>query len=153
MDPSDERAQVIVLEERPNGEFEPTEEEIRNYAEWLGLDLEGDTDLIDLAKEGLKAPLENGWKPCQNVACDIFYFNFHTHESSWDHPADEDYRKKVQDLKQKKRDCATGFAAVAREVPVFSFGYPSLETPQLRCSFLRRICCKRRPLIHCDLPK
>ena len=30
---------VRILAERPAEDFEPTEEEVRNYAEWLGLDV------------------------------------------------------------------------------------------------------------------
>ena len=59
-------AENIVLEEEMDENYEPTEQEILEYAEWLGMDLKGkDKDLEWIAKEGLKAPLPAPWKPCQ----------------------------------------------------------------------------------------
>jgi centrosomal protein CEP164 len=42
---------------------EPTEEEIINYAKWLGLDPDADQDLLWIANEGIRAPLPSAWKP------------------------------------------------------------------------------------------
>ena len=44
----------IVLEEEIDPNYEPTEEEILEYAKWLGMDLENDKDLFWVAKQGLK---------------------------------------------------------------------------------------------------
>lgn len=56
---------------------------MREYAKWLGMELEDDRDLFWIAKEGLKAPLPENWKPCKTVDTDeIYYFNFATGESS-----------------------------------------------------------------------
>jgi len=35
-----------------------------------------DRDLLWIAKEGLKAPLPENWKPCQSKNEEIFYHNF-----------------------------------------------------------------------------
>lgn len=52
---------------------------MREYAKWLGMDLDEDRDLFWIAKEGLKAPLPENWKPCKTVDTDeIYYFNFAT---------------------------------------------------------------------------
>lgn len=56
---------------------------MREYAKWLGMDLENDRDqdLFWIAKEGLKAPLSENWKPCKTMDTDeIYYFNFATGE-------------------------------------------------------------------------
>ncbi len=50
--------------------------EIVDYAEFLGMNLEEDKDLLWIAKEGLKAPLPDGWKACQNEEGELYYFNF-----------------------------------------------------------------------------
>ncbi len=42
---------------------EPTEEEVVNYAVWLGLDPKNDADLMWIANEGIRAPLPDSWKP------------------------------------------------------------------------------------------
>ena len=54
---------------------------MREYAKWLGMELGDDVDLFWIAKEGLKAPLPENWKPCKTVDTDeIYYFNFATGE-------------------------------------------------------------------------
>jgi centrosomal protein CEP164 len=83
----------VVLEEELPEDYEPTEEEILEYAKWLGMDIEQERDLFWIAREGLKAPLPENWKPCKTKEEEIYYFNFATGESVWDHPCDEYYRK------------------------------------------------------------
>ncbi|KAF4654364.1 hypothetical protein FOL47_010023 [Perkinsus chesapeaki] len=92
----------IVLEEEVDDNYEPTEQEIIEYAEWIGMNVEEDRDLFWIAKEGLKAPLPAPWKPCQTEEEDIFYFNFDTGESVWDHPCDEYYKKLYSEHKQRE---------------------------------------------------
>jgi len=73
------------------------------YATWLGMDLVADKDLFWIAKEGLKAPLPENWKPCKTTDTDeIYYFNFATGESTWDHPCDEYYRTLYEKEKKSK---------------------------------------------------
>ncbi|CAK0854262.1 unnamed protein product [Prorocentrum cordatum] len=127
---------VIFLEEKPSDEFNPTEEEVRNYAEWLGIDPEADEDLMYLAIEGLKAPLTDEWKACQNAEGEIFYFNLRTSDSSWDHPADATYRQHVEDKKREKRSASGGRVG---ETPVLR-GSPPATAPA-RGPFW---CCRRR---------
>lgn len=64
--------------------------------------MEEDKDLLYLAKEGLKAPLPPDWKPCQNREGKIYYFNFKTKQSQWEHPCDQYYKNLYQELKRKK---------------------------------------------------
>lgn len=93
----------IILEEEIDPNYEPTNEEVVEYAKWLGFDLPSDDDLLYIAREGLKAPLPNEWKPCKTTDTDeIYYFNFETGESTWDHPCDEYYKKLYEQAKSKK---------------------------------------------------
>jgi len=92
----------MILEEEIDETYEPTKEEILEYAEYLGISLEEDKDLLYLAKEGLKAPLPADWKPCQNREGKIYYFNFKTKQSQWEHPCDQYYKKLYLELKRKK---------------------------------------------------
>ena len=48
-----------------------------------------------IARQGVMAPLPKGWKPVQDPNGELYYFNFETGESIWDHPCDEDYKKLV----------------------------------------------------------
>ena len=43
--------------------YEPTEEELDEYARWLGMDPTTERKLLWIAREGLKAPLPKEWKP------------------------------------------------------------------------------------------
>lgn len=79
----------IVLEEEVDPDYEPTAEEVEEYARWLGMDPAADEDLLHIAREGLKAPLPPDWKPCKSAGSDdVYYFNFKTGDSTWDHPSD-----------------------------------------------------------------
>lgn len=76
--------------------------EILEYARYLGMDPDEDHDLLYIAKEGLKAPLPENWKPCKTREGDIYYFNFDSRQSQWEHPCDEFYKKKYNEAKMKK---------------------------------------------------
>lgn len=60
-----------------------------------------DAHLLYIAKEGLKSPLPEPWKPCQSKDGEIFYYNFETKQSTFEHPCDNYYRSLYQ--KEKKR--------------------------------------------------
>eukprot|EP00605_Chrysophyceae_sp_TOSAG23-4_P002556 GSChrysophyteH1.ASY1.ANO1.2821.1 assembled CDS len=97
----------IVLEEEIDPNYVPTENEIVEYAKWLGMDMEKDQDLYWVAKEGLMAPLPKNWKPCKTKDTeDIYYFNFSTGESTWDHPCDGYYKRLFEEEKKKKETTA-----------------------------------------------
>ena len=48
-----------------------------------------------IARQGVMEPLPKGWKPVKDPNDELYYFNFETGESIWDHPCDEDYKKLV----------------------------------------------------------
>lgn len=55
-----------------------------------------------IAREGVMAPLPKGWKPCEDpIGNQLYYFNFDSGESIWDHPCDEKYKKMVTEERQK----------------------------------------------------
>jgi len=92
----------VILEEDYDENYVPSEEEIHEYARVIGLDPVIEPDLLWIAKEGINAPLPAHWKPCQDTNGDIYYFNFETGDSIWDHPCDEFYRGMVVEERQKK---------------------------------------------------
>lgn len=94
----------IILEEQIDSLYIPTEDEVIKYAKWLGMDLEEDKDLFWIAREGLKMPLPENWKPIKtNDTNEIYYFNFSSGESSWNHPCDEYNLKLFEEAKKKKK--------------------------------------------------
>jgi hypothetical protein len=88
---------ILVLEETG---CKPTPGEIEDYAQFLGIDLEHERDLIWLAEEGLNVTLPPAWKACQAEQDEhIFFFNFETGASVWEHPCDDHYRERVEELR------------------------------------------------------
>ena len=66
--------------------------------------------MLWIAKEGLAASLPPDWKPCRTGDGQVYYFNFATGESDWDHPCDGIYRTKVEEARAK-RDAARADAS------------------------------------------
>ncbi|CAL8349762.1 unnamed protein product [Lota lota] len=91
----------LILEEDYDENYTPSEQEIHEYAREIGIDPDREPDLLWLAREGIVAPLPREWKPCQDVTGDVYYFNFSTGQSTWDHPCDEHYRGVVTQERQR----------------------------------------------------
>jgi len=111
---------VIVLDEVVDDYYAPSKDDVEEYAAWLGMDLLEDSELLWIAREGLLAPLPKPWKPCQTEENDIFYFNFQTGESTWDHPCDARYRqmyigKKREKIARKEKKLAKEMVERERE--------------------------------------
>lgn len=49
----------------------------------------------------MKAPLPSKWKPCKSAEDEVYYFNFSTGESTWEHPCDQYYKTLFQQEKKK----------------------------------------------------
>ncbi|XP_053095747.1 centrosomal protein of 164 kDa isoform X2 [Pangasianodon hypophthalmus] len=101
----------LILEEDYDETYIPSEQEIHEYAREIGIDPEREPELLWLAREGIVAPLPAEWKPCQDVTGDVYYFNFSTGQSTWDHPCDEEYRHLVA----QERERSSGSAPVRRD--------------------------------------
>lgn len=80
------------MEEELDDDYNPTIEEIEEYARFLGMNIQDDTDLFYIAKEGLKAPLPGSWKPCKSPRGTVYYFNFESKVLQKEHPCDDYYR-------------------------------------------------------------
>lgn len=99
----EDQNESILLEEEIDENYEPTEEDVLEYAKFLGMDIKEDKDLLYIAKEGLKSPLPYPWKPYQNKQQEIYYYNLETKEISHEHPCDIYYRNYFQKEKNKKK--------------------------------------------------
>jgi centrosomal protein CEP164 len=81
----------------------PRAEEIEEYARFLGIDTELDRDLLWLAEQSLCTATPPPWKACQVAGgTELFFFNFDTGESSWQHPCEHLFRQRVQIELQKR---------------------------------------------------
>ncbi len=62
-----------------------------------------DVEFFWIAIEGLKAPLPKNQKPCKvRDNGDVYYFNFDSGESTWDHPCDKYYKDMFDEMKNNK---------------------------------------------------
>lgn len=96
--PSSQRS--LVCEEVFDERSQPSEDEVREYAVRIGIDPNGESHLLPLAREGLLRPLPKNWKPVYDPATKrYYYFNFKTNQTSWEHPLDNRFR----DLVKKSR--------------------------------------------------
>ena len=66
------------------------------------MDLNIDQKYIYIAKEGLKAPLPEPWKPYKNSKGQISYINLKTKEFVTEHPCDLIYRSRFMEQKKKE---------------------------------------------------
>jgi hypothetical protein len=78
------------------------------YGKWLGMEIPEDMPLLWIAREGLKAPLPENWKACKSEKGELYYFNFKTGQSIWDHPSDEHYRELLASEKAKLKAKSSG---------------------------------------------
>eukprot|EP01052_Picozoa_sp_SAG31_P023925 SAG31_NODE_2003_length_6688_cov_2.812415_4_plen_572_part_00 len=98
-----EKGESVVLEEVVDPNYKPSEEDIREYAMFLGIDPECEPKLMHIAEQGLMAPLPPDWKPCAAPSGEIYYFNFSNGDSVWDHPGDEYYKSMVKQERRKTK--------------------------------------------------
>ncbi|EAR91861.2 WW domain protein (macronuclear) [Tetrahymena thermophila SB210] len=92
---------TIPLEEDIDSNYDPSEEEIIEYAEYLGMDSRVDREFFYIAREGLKAPLPKPWRAMRNSKGEIFYVNQITNEMTFVHPCDEFYKNEFLKAKTK----------------------------------------------------
>ncbi len=86
-----------VLEDTADPDYEPSHKEVEGYAKWLGIDLDKERDLLWIAREGLRTPLPKEWKACKTDTGEMYYFNFESGDSIWDHPLDDVFKDKVEE--------------------------------------------------------
>ncbi len=105
---------VVILVEEIDSSYCPSESDIIEQGKYLKIDIIEDDDLLWIARESLLAPLPEDWKPCKQHGGsnlvelenqfddEIYYFNFKTGASQWEHPCDIYYLEQVQIHKKRK---------------------------------------------------
>uniref|UniRef100_A0A672H0R0 WW domain-containing protein n=1 Tax=Salarias fasciatus TaxID=181472 RepID=A0A672H0R0_SALFA len=99
--------QVVCVEEHDE-DYEPTEEDIREFAIDLGIDPDTEPELLFLAREGYVARLPPEWRPCKDEEGNLYYFNFSTGQSAWEHPTNEYFRRLVEQERELIRHATPG---------------------------------------------
>ncbi|XP_055912072.1 myosin-15 isoform X2 [Eupeodes corollae] len=93
----------VICEEVFDDGYQPSFEEINDYATKLGIDPIKEPHLLYLAREGLMQALPSNWKICYSEEQDAhYYYNIKTKNSQWDHPLDAEYRELAEQARQKQ---------------------------------------------------
>lgn len=66
-------------------------EDVQEYARYLGIDLEREPHLVQIAEEALTAALPDGWEEVDNGE-HIFFHHAESKHSQYEHPLEEQYR-------------------------------------------------------------
>ena len=72
---------------------------VEQYAEYLGLDLRLDGELLWLAEEGLYAAVPEGYKEMRDLHGTPYYYHLASRTVSWEHPLDAEYRNKMRGMR------------------------------------------------------
>ncbi|NXH87504.1 CE164 protein, partial [Edolisoma coerulescens] len=77
------------------------------FAPVIGIDPDTESELLWLARECLVTPLPPAWKACQDITGgEVYFFNFESGCSMWEHPCDEHYRQLV--IREREKLLARG---------------------------------------------
>mmetsp|Transcript_10007 Transcript_10007/g.33357 ORF Transcript_10007/g.33357 Transcript_10007/m.33357 type:complete len:490 (-) Transcript_10007:59-1528(-) len=98
-----------------------TKEEVLEMAQYLGIDVCREGYLLPLAKMALQAPLPKGWDICKDEGGEPFYFHRRTGVTTYRHPADDYFMKKVMESRSRHVRSAQEGAAVRVSEPWLDF--------------------------------
>ena len=73
-DKNSDNSETILFED-VEGNYNPTEEEIKEYAIYLGMNPDTDKEFYYIAEEGLKGKLPDGWQAVQKSNGEMYYKN------------------------------------------------------------------------------
>ena len=102
---NDNNIQSVVQVDINTSKYKPSESELVEFATYLGMNTNEDDELMWISRYGLTTPLPDGWKPIREIETgEVYYFNFQTGESIWDHPLDEKFKTLYKRESQKRRE-------------------------------------------------
>ena len=85
----------------------PTEEEIAQHAEYLGLRPGEDGELLWVAEQSLCAPVPDGWRILEDHLGGVFFVSGDTGEATYRHPLEQDYRALARMMREALRGTVT----------------------------------------------
>lgn len=75
------------------GHSTSVDEDVLQFAKYLGMDVDVDRDLLWIAEQAINSPLPAEWQEHEDGDGNQFFYNTVTQESSWEHPSDQRYRE------------------------------------------------------------
>ena len=88
--------------------------EVEAFAEYLGMEVAADRDLLWIAVEAMTAPLPPNWTQHETKDGQPYYYNQRTDHTQWEHPMDEYHRGLYKKLKTEKAKGSTKQQAAAK---------------------------------------
>ena len=70
----------------------PTKDEVRDMAEYLGIDEVAEPELMWVARQAFVAPLGEDWRELEDDAGEVYFYNPETGESTYSHPLDATFK-------------------------------------------------------------
>jgi len=77
--------------------------EVLEFADFFGIDMANDMDLLWIAEQASEAALPEGWTEHDDADGNSYYYNADTEESAWEHPLDQYYKDLYQHHRQLKQ--------------------------------------------------
>lgn len=77
--------------------------DVLEYAEYLGMDVTADAELLWIADEALSAPDPQGWEQRQDPKGNVFFLHENTGTILTEHPLDHHYQQLYYQLKEKQK--------------------------------------------------
>jgi hypothetical protein len=77
---------------------------VKEFAEYLGIDVEQDKDLLWIAVDAMTAKLPEHWVEVKPETGQSYFYFKRTGHTQWEHPLDEYYRGLYIKLKQEKEN-------------------------------------------------
>ena len=117
-------------------QWKPTDEQIMQYCEFLGMDLARDAHLMYIAADALTAPIPPPWREYETPDGYVYYVNTKTGKSSWEHPLDSFYKnmylaaKREEQESKEKRNSGTPTATVSSPPAAGPSSSPTAYQPE-----------------------
>ena len=116
-------------------DYEPSQSEILEYAQFIGIDPIREKHLLHVAREGLITPVPPPWEAIEvDDGEEIVYINRQTGEKIWEHPCDELFRELV---KEERKKLAKPVPALSSQGVMVAPLKPQLHTVQMEDPLLK----------------
>ncbi|KAK3879014.1 hypothetical protein Pcinc_016395 [Petrolisthes cinctipes] len=92
---TNQHQQTIILEEVFTQDYDITDQEVGDYCQIVGIDVDHEPQLVPLARAALFHPLPSAWTPVEDSHLGLYFYNKDTGESRWTHPVDSIVRSIV----------------------------------------------------------
>lgn len=105
-------------------------EEVISMAEYLGICVLSEQNLLWIAADAFKAPLPVSWSSQKDSKGRTFFYNHLTNESSWDHPLDPHFRQLIDGYRQGNMTGMNTLAVARAPINMVSSPPPKSTDPR-----------------------